>query len=106
VEGIKEIFKGQLRLALMKMKDEIKVNLRKASNRAAFNSDGGVINRAYWQAVKERLLVHLVAKIDLSEIHSKKDLSKDDPGYRDGSEMLSKSELVIRQSPRSPFMNA
>jgi hypothetical protein len=70
VEGIKEIFEGQLRVALMKMKDEIEVKLRKASNGAAFDSDGGAINRAYWQAVKEQLLVHL-AKIDLSEIHSK-----------------------------------
>lgn len=70
VEGIKEIFEGQSRSALMKMKEEIDLKLRKAASGTAFDSEGGVIDRDYWQAVKEQLLVQL-AKMDLSELHSK-----------------------------------
>jgi hypothetical protein len=69
VEGIKEIFQGQSRSALMKMKDEIEVKLIVSSG-AAFDDGGGVIDRPYWLQVKEQLRVHL-AKMDLSDFHSK-----------------------------------
>lgn len=65
VDGIKEIFKEQSRSDLLKMKDEIEVKL-KSSRR----NEGGSIDITYWQSVREQLMVHL-AKLDLSEIHSK-----------------------------------
>jgi hypothetical protein len=55
---------------LLKMNNEIDVKLKASSGAvAAFDTDG-VTDRAYWLAVKEQLSVHL-AKIDLSELHSK-----------------------------------
>jgi hypothetical protein len=60
VDGIKEIFVGQSRSALMKMKDEITTKL------ASPNCD----DRDYWIAVSGQLMVHL-AILDLSEIHKK-----------------------------------
>jgi hypothetical protein len=60
VKGITEIFEGQSRSALMKMKDEIIVKL------ASPDCD----DRPYWQSVREQLMVH-IAMLDLSEIHKK-----------------------------------
>lgn len=59
-EGIKEIFAGQSRSALMKMHDEIISKL----------SSPTCDDRQYWQAVREQLIVHM-AKLDLSEMHKK-----------------------------------
>ncbi|CAJ1913660.1 unnamed protein product [Cylindrotheca closterium] len=60
IEGIKEIFAGQSRSALMKMQDEIMSKL----------SSPTCDDRPYWQAVREQLMVHL-AKLDLTEMHKK-----------------------------------
>lgn len=60
VNGIKEIFGGQSRSSLMKMKDEILIKLGSPK----------CDDRVYWQSVKEQLVVH-VAILDLSEIHKK-----------------------------------
>ncbi|KAL3937069.1 MAG: hypothetical protein SGBAC_007748 [Bacillariaceae sp.] len=60
IEGIKEIFTGQSRSALMKMQDEIVSKL----------SSPTCDDRQYWLSVREQLMVHL-AKLDLSEMHKK-----------------------------------
>lgn len=62
VASIREIFSGQSKPALMKMGSEIDAKLAKP--------DDGIIDKPYWGQVKEQLTVHL-AKMDLSEIHSK-----------------------------------
>eukprot|EP00980_Cylindrotheca_fusiformis_P022833 scaffold9825_cov203-Cylindrotheca_fusiformis.AAC.2 len=60
VKSINEIFEGQSRPALMKMKNEV------ISKLASPNCD----DRPYWQSVQEQLNVHF-AILDLSEIHKK-----------------------------------
>lgn len=63
VTSIKEIFAGQSKPALLKMGEEIDAKLAK-------RDDAVMDNKVYWRQVKEQLIVHL-AKMDLSELHSK-----------------------------------
>eukprot|EP00529_Nitzschia_sp_RCC80_P016946 CAMPEP_0113523076 /NCGR_PEP_ID=MMETSP0014_2-20120614/45521_1 /TAXON_ID=2857 /ORGANISM="Nitzschia sp." /LENGTH=653 /DNA_ID=CAMNT_0000421159 /DNA_START=9 /DNA_END=1966 /DNA_ORIENTATION=+ /assembly_acc=CAM_ASM_000159 len=67
VESIKSLFEGQSRSDLLKMKEEIQNKLTRAAN-ANYASDG--FDRPYWLSVMEQLNVKL-AKVDLSELHSK-----------------------------------
>jgi hypothetical protein len=73
MEDINAIFVGQSRPDLIKMKDEIEMKLNKSTNPP---SSGVVvvvdtdIDRSYWIEVYEQLTAHL-AKMDLSELHSK-----------------------------------
>jgi hypothetical protein len=62
VASIKEIFSGQSKVALLKMSEEIDAKLAK--------SEDAIVDKPYWSQVKEQLIVHL-AKLDLSELHSK-----------------------------------
>lgn len=62
ITSIKDIFAGQSKPALIKMSAEIDAKLAKP--------DGGAVDKSYWLQVKEQLIVHL-AKMDLSELHSK-----------------------------------
>lgn len=67
VENITGIFEGQSRADLIKMRDEIQGKFSKA-----YNVDGTPmdIDRPYWLSVLDQLAVYL-AKMDLSELHSK-----------------------------------
>jgi len=69
IKGIKAIFDGQSRSDLMKMKEEIKQKLAKATS-LEWNGDDVESDRSYWNYVMEQLSVHL-AKMDLSKLHSK-----------------------------------
>jgi len=62
VANIREIFKGQSKVALIKMSAEIDGKLTKP--------DDAVMDKSYWSQVKEQIGVHL-SKLDLSELHSK-----------------------------------
>lgn len=72
-EDIQKMFAGQSRPALDKMKIEVETKIKKcimAGGNSVTDDDGGVIDMPYWQTVLDALLVHL-AKMDLSDIHSK-----------------------------------
>lgn len=68
MDGIRGIFEGQSRPDLSKMREEIEMKLRKAANPSS-GADAD-LDRSYWISVLEQLAVHL-AKMDLSELHSK-----------------------------------
>ena len=70
LEEISKIFVGLSRYELIKMKDEVEAKLRTSAAGAAYGTDGGIIDRDYWTTVLNQLNVHL-AKMDLSELHSK-----------------------------------
>jgi hypothetical protein len=67
IDSIKALFEGQSRSDLLKMKEEIHNKLSRAANQQYASDD---FDRPYWLSVLEQLNVK-VAKIDLSELHSK-----------------------------------
>jgi Cactus-binding C-terminus of cactin protein/Conserved mid region of cactin len=68
VSDVNAIFDGQDSTALLKMKSDIDVKLRAhASN---VHGEDEEFDRNYWAFVQEQLVVHL-AKLELSELHSK-----------------------------------
>ncbi|KAL7430396.1 hypothetical protein ACHAXH_002205 [Discostella pseudostelligera] len=69
VGDIRNMFTGQSVEALLQMKDEIERKLRGGGDAPRFDEDG-VIDTEYWTTVLDQLKVHM-AKIELSEIHSK-----------------------------------
>jgi hypothetical protein len=91
VDNINSIFEGQSSADLIKMREEI---AGKLSN--MYNADGTLIDidRSYWLSVMEQTDVHL-AKMDLSELHSKmlvRQLEKLE---------LRKEELLLAEQKRS-----
>lgn len=71
VSDIRDMFKGQSPDALMQMKSDIEQKLRGGAAATAPRFDqNGVVDTDYWQTVLDQLNVHL-AKLELSEIHSK-----------------------------------
>ena len=67
VNDIRGMFKGQSLAALVQMKQDIEEKLRGG---VSGDANGVVVDTDYWQTVLHQLEVHL-AKLELSEIHSK-----------------------------------
>eukprot|EP00580_Thalassiosira_gravida_P015713 CAMPEP_0201665810 /NCGR_PEP_ID=MMETSP0494-20130426/6840_1 /ASSEMBLY_ACC=CAM_ASM_000839 /TAXON_ID=420259 /ORGANISM="Thalassiosira gravida, Strain GMp14c1" /LENGTH=294 /DNA_ID=CAMNT_0048144839 /DNA_START=15 /DNA_END=896 /DNA_ORIENTATION=+ len=73
VGDIRGMFKGQTMEALVQMKGDIEQKLRggaASTTTAPHFDENGVVDTDYWQTVLNQLKVHL-AKLELSEIHSK-----------------------------------
>ena len=71
VNDIRNMFHGQSKEDLIRMKEDINKKLRGTENGAGPRFDeNGVVDTDYWQTVLDQLEVHM-AKVELSEIHSK-----------------------------------
>lgn len=73
LQEIQNMFHGQSKLALEKMKNEVQSKVQTcidAGGRPVTDASGVIIDMPYWKCVLDELRVHL-AKMELSEIHSK-----------------------------------
>jgi ATPase components of ABC transporters with duplicated ATPase domains len=71
---IQKMFEGQSRSVLQRMREDVEAKVQKCiaagGHPVVDEKDGSLIDMPYWQEVLNSLIVHL-AKMDLSEIHSK-----------------------------------
>lgn len=71
---IQKMFEGQSRSVLERMREDVEAKVQKCiaagGHPVVDEKDGSLIDMPYWQEVLNSLIVHL-AKMDLSEIHSK-----------------------------------
>jgi hypothetical protein len=73
LQEIQNMFIGQSKIALERMKEEVQSKVQKcidARGRPVTDESGTIIDMPYWKSVLDELCVYL-AKIELSEIHSK-----------------------------------
>lgn len=73
LKEIQNMFIGQSKTALERMKEEVQYKIQKcidAGGRPVLDESGTIIDMPYWKSVLDELRVYL-AKMELSEIHSK-----------------------------------